>query len=133
MHTVKWFQVFNNSHNINISHLFAHIVCSIWPIDSAQLGVTTPGQSGSGSNGNEGVLHIPQISKAGASPSDDLLSYPEHLLGGGSLTPQQRCRRCILQPLPTGPINNKELSLPSYSSINREKTDGFMPFPKALT
>ena len=27
-----------------------------------------------GVNGNEGVLHIPQISKAGATPSDGLMS-----------------------------------------------------------
>ena len=30
---------------------------------------STPGQSISGSNGNEMVLHIPQISRARASPS----------------------------------------------------------------
>ena len=39
------------------------------------------GQSGSGGNGNEGVLHILQISKTGASPPDGLMSYPEHSLG----------------------------------------------------
>ena len=38
-------------------------------------GVTTPGQRGPGSNGNEGVLHIPQSSSiTGASPSDCLVS-----------------------------------------------------------
>ena len=31
---------------------------SIWPIDSALSGATTPGQSGPGSQGNEGVLRI---------------------------------------------------------------------------
>ena len=45
-----------------------------------------PGQSGPGNNGNEGVLCIPQRpSITGASPSDCLVSYPEHSLGG--LTP----------------------------------------------
>ena len=39
------------------------------------------GQSGSGSNGNEGVILIPQSSKIGASPSDGLESYPGHSLG----------------------------------------------------
>ena len=49
----------------------------------ALSGATTPGQSGPGSDGNEGVLHIPQIfSTAGTSPSDCLVSYPGHLLGG---------------------------------------------------
>ena len=43
------------------------------------------GQSGPGSNGNEGVLRIPQSSStAGTSPSDCLVSYPGHSLGGGS-------------------------------------------------
>ena len=45
-------------------------------------GATTPGQSGPGSNGNKGVLHIPQSSSStGASPSDCLVSYPGHSLG----------------------------------------------------
>ena len=49
----------------------------------ALSGATTPGQSGHGSDGNEGVLHIPQSSStAGTSPSDCLVSYPEHSLGG---------------------------------------------------
>ena len=56
-------------------------------IDNGQLdrtlsGATTLGQSGPGSNGNEGVLRIPQISKAGSSPSYGLISYPGHLLVG---------------------------------------------------
>ena len=32
-------------------------------------GAATTGQTGPGSNGNKGVLHIPQISKAEALPS----------------------------------------------------------------
>ena len=44
-----------------------------------------PGQRGPGSNGNEGVLHIPQsLSITGTSLSDCLVSYPGHLLGRGS-------------------------------------------------
>ena len=46
-------------------------------------GATTPGQSGPGSDGNEGVLHIPQ-STAGTSPSDCLVSYLGHSCGVGS-------------------------------------------------
>ena len=42
-------------------------------------GVTTPGLSGLGSNGNEGVLRIPQSSSIiGSSPSDCLVSYQGH-------------------------------------------------------
>ena len=53
---------------------------SIWPIDGTVTGTTTLGQSGPGSNSNEGVFHIPQSSKMGTSPLDALLSYPGHLL-----------------------------------------------------
>ena len=56
---------------------------SIWPIDRTLSGATTLGQSGPGTNDNEGVLHIPQSSSFGASPWDCLMSY-------------------ILQPKPTG-------------------------------
>ena len=46
-------------------------------------GTTTPGHSGPGSDGNEGVLHIPQSSSiTGASPSDCFVSYPGHTLEG---------------------------------------------------
>ena len=48
----------------------------------ALSGATIPGQSGPGSNGNEGVLRIPQSSSiTGTSPSDCLVLYPGHLLG----------------------------------------------------
>ena len=44
-------------------------------MDRALSGATTPGQSGPGIDGNEGVLHIPQSSSiAGTSPSDCLVS-----------------------------------------------------------
>ena len=46
---------------------------SIWPIDRALPGATTPGQSGSRSDGNKGVLRIPRTS-----PSDCFASYPGH-------------------------------------------------------
>ena len=40
----------------------------------ALSGATTPGQSGPGSNGNEGVVHIPQNSSiTGTTPSDCLV------------------------------------------------------------
>ena len=56
---------------------------SIWSIDRALLGATIPGQSGPGSDGSVGVLHIPQSSSiTGTSPSDCLVSYPEYLFGG---------------------------------------------------
>ena len=60
----------------------------IWPIDRTLSGATTLCLSEPGSNGNEEVLHIPQSSRAGASPSDGLVSYPGHLLGGGLIEMQ---------------------------------------------
>ena len=44
--------------------------------------ITKPGQSGPGSNGNEGVLHIPKYSRNGGLSSDGLLSYSGHSLAG---------------------------------------------------
>ena len=40
-------------------------------------GTTTPDESGHGSNGNEGGLHISQSFRKGALPSDGLVSYAE--------------------------------------------------------
>ena len=74
---------------------------SIWPINRILSGATTPGQSGSRSDGNEGVLRITQSSSiTGTLPSACLVSYPEHsLVGVYSL---QRSSRCILQSQPSG-------------------------------
>ena len=67
----------------------------IRPIDRTFSGVTTPGQSGSGSNGNEGVLHIPQSSRTGASPSDCLVSYLRNLLKKSYLSAEMQKVRSI--------------------------------------
>ena len=56
---------------------------SIWSIDETLIGTTTQGQSGPGSNGSEGELHIHQSSRSGASPSDSLVSHSWH--SGGIL------------------------------------------------
>ena len=51
-------------------------------MDRTLSGATTPGQRGSGSDGNEWVICIPQRSSTTeASQSDCLMSYPEHSLG----------------------------------------------------
>ena len=41
---------------------------SIWPINRTVTGTTTPGQSGTRSNGNEGELNTLVIFRTGASP-----------------------------------------------------------------
>ena len=51
-------------------------------MDGTPSGATTPGQSEPRSDGNEGVLRIPQSSSiTEASPSDYLVLYPKHSLG----------------------------------------------------
>ena len=62
----------------------------IWPIDRALSGATTPDQSGLGSYGIEGVLHILQTSKTGALPSNGLMLYLGHSLGGEGVLPLSR-------------------------------------------
>ena len=70
---------------------------SIWPIERILSGASTPGQSGPGSDGNEGGLCIPQsFSFTEAWPSDCLMSYQD--TRWGSLTPLQRCNQCTVQP-----------------------------------
>ena len=55
-----------------------YAVSSIEPINRALSGATTPGQTGPGSDGNEGVFRIPRNSStAGNSPSDYLVSYQD--------------------------------------------------------
>ena len=55
---------------------------SILPIHRDLSVATIPGHRGPGSNGDEGLLLIPQISNmTGNSPSDCLASYLGHLLG----------------------------------------------------
>ena len=50
-------------------------------------GSTISGQSGTGSNGNQRVLHIPHAFRTGASQLDTWLSYPGNL--GGVWSPLQ--------------------------------------------
>ena len=100
-----------------------------WPIDRTLSGVTTPGQSGSGSNGNEGVLGILQsFSITGTSPSNYLMSYPGFLLAEEGLTPLKRfswlwvgltltasLQKGILQSQPTRLINIR-IKVSTYTS-----------------
>ena len=72
---------------------------SIWPVDGTLSGATTSAQSGPGSNGNEGVLCIPQSSSI--TETSPLFSFIYKTVVGGVL-PLQRCSWCILQPQPTG-------------------------------
>ena len=67
---------------ISISSEFSFI----WAIDRTLSGATTLGLSEPGSDGNKGVLRLPQSSSiTGTSPSDCLVSYP--LVGWGEFHP----------------------------------------------
>ena len=61
----------------NISHLFGRTLFYLTHIMTLSCD-TTPSQSGPESNGNEEVIHIHQMPKAGASPLNCLMSYPGH-------------------------------------------------------
>ena len=70
---------------------------SIWPINRTLSGATTQAQSGPGSNGNVGVLHILQSSSI-TRPHHQIVQCHIHDTHWGSLTPLHRCSQCILQP-----------------------------------
>ena len=77
---------------INFSNiLFTHCSTefssrSLWPLDGTLKGTITPGQSGPGSNSNEGVLHTTKNSRAEASQPDAINYRTQDTLffGGGS-------------------------------------------------
>ena len=74
------------TNQFSISYLFVlslNVKQFIWPKDRTVSGATTPNQSGPGSDGNEGVLCIPE-SITGTSALDCLVTYPEHSLVEGS-------------------------------------------------
>ena len=81
---------------------------SFLPIDRTLSGVTTPDQSGPGSDGNEGVHCIPQsFSITGTSPSDCLMSYPGHSLDVPKLSPQGPIL-ALVNPWSTNTKQNEE-------------------------
>ena len=90
---------------------------SIWSIDRTLSSATTPGQSGPGSNGNEGILRILQSSSiTEASPSDCLVSYPWHSLREG-FTSLQRCSQYTLQPKPTELLSVLDRNTWNYATL----------------
>ena len=71
LHSIIWFEVylFIVGTQLNSFKYSTWLNSSIWTIDGTQTGTTTLGQSGLGSNGYEGVIHTPQSSRTGVSPS----------------------------------------------------------------
>ena len=64
-------------------------------------GATIPSQSGSGRDGNEGLLHIPKA-PASLKPQDQIVKCHILYTCWWVLTALQRCSRSIIQPQPTG-------------------------------
>ena len=75
---------------------------SIWSLDRALSGATTPGHSGPGSDGNEGdAPHSPKLQHHWNLMIRLISDISRTLICGGVLTPLQKNSRCILQPQPT--------------------------------
>ena len=55
---------------INSLYLRTHVLIYLTHRWNPNKDATTPGQSGSGSHGNEGILYTPQGSRTGTSPPD---------------------------------------------------------------
>ena len=78
-----------------------------------QQDASTLGQSGPGSDGNEGVLRIPQSSGiTGNSSWNCLVSYQDIRCRG--LTPLHRSGRYILQTQPTGSTDSTDNRFTDY-------------------
>ena len=96
----------------------AWYIVLFYPYIGPLLGATTPGQSGPGINGNEGVFRIPQISSiAGTSPSDCLVSLSGYLLEGSYPSAE---KQSVYSTVPADwAIRNIKLRFPSmgYSSL----------------
>ena len=84
---------------------------SIWLIDRTLSGATTQGQSGPGSNGNEGVARIAQIS----SITDCLVLYTGHsLFIGAGVLPLRREAVNMIPKIRMTLIMEKEKNCKNY-------------------
>ena len=92
---------------------------SIWPIDRTLLATTTLGQSGPRSDSNEEVLCISQNSIiTGASPSECLVSYPEHSFGEFSISAEmQSVYFTVPANWATGPLLGETYSSAEMHSV----------------
>ena len=87
---VSWSIGEHSNHYANVRAVCSLVLFNLY---IGPLCATTLGQSGLGSDGNEGVLHIPQSSSInGILPSDCLVSYPGHSWGGEVLP---LCREAV--------------------------------------
>ena len=135
LHIIKWLNSSISNNSIYMSS------SSIWPIDRCYFSRPKWTREQWQWRGT----HIPQSSKAGASPSDCLISYPGHSLGGLIHIYQPSARagydtRSIFKRSLAG-LNSEfsfsltscltkaeEPSLPNYLPIAEGRIIGFIPF-----
>ena len=93
---------------------------SISSIDRTLSGVTTPGQSGPGSDGNEGMLCIPQSSSiTRPSALDCLVSYAVHSLGESYSSAE-------MQSVYSAALADRATCLLRYFCSSRYNVSGFL-------
>ena len=95
---------------------------SIWPIERTLSSATTQSQSGPGSDGNEGLFHIPKSSSiTGASPSDCLVSYP----GQSLVRPYLSAEMQLYSTAPANWASERDESICSLFSCREIAQTGF--------
>ena len=98
---------------------------SIWPIDGTLTDTTAPGQSGFGSNGNEGVLHVsPKFQDWNLTIRCSLVSYPEYTLRG-VLTSAKT------QSVYSTPRADKQTHIEGGRDLHSAKTQSMYSTPRA--
>ena len=96
---------------------------SIWPVDRTLSGATTPGHSRPGSEGNDGILRIPQRSSiTGARSSDCLVLNPGHSLARCLLL----CRNAI------GVFYSPRWRVINDSDSDKENEQGSIPTRRVI-
>ena len=104
-----------------IEFIINTLFSSIWPIGRILSHANTLGQSELGSNGNEGVLHIPQSSSiTGTLTSDCLVSYPGHSLVEGSYFFDMKHLVYFTAPADWAIIFRGKIKFCKWQEINKE-------------
>ena len=93
-------------------------------------GAITPGQSGVGSDGNDGVLRIPQsYCSTGALSLDCLFSYPGHLSESYS-SAEIQSGYSITQPGGTGSNDTEEVHFQELRSSSLTTVYSLVSYPR---
>ena len=73
LHIPPIFQTENSP--LDVVYCYSPDTSHIWFVDRTLTGTTSSSQNASGSNGNEGIVHIPQISRTADSLSGEVYNY----------------------------------------------------------